>query len=162
MSKAGHDIYTQYIESDEPDAADQSVRDETTAHAADRLKDLIMEGMELEVLEVMAEAIAGGHMQGFLEGFTYAPKFWAECTGQDHEPDQDPQPRVKAQEGTQRRAADQATKHPAKRRRTKHGHTGGHRAPIKSSKTGRRTTRDPSQGRQEGKAGPKTAPEPPE
>lgn len=162
MSKAGHDIYTQYIESDEPDAADQSVRSETVAHAADCLKDLIREGMEKEAIEIVAEAIAGGHMQGFLEGFAYAPKFWAECTGQAHEPDQDPRPHVRVQEGPQRRAANQATKPPAKRPRTQHGHTGGHEAPTKSQRTGRQTARGPSKGRQEGKAGPKTPPEPPE
>lgn len=82
METVSH-IYTQYIESEEYEAANQPIYDEARAHASDRLKDLIREGMETEAEATMIEAMAGGHMQGFIEGFMYASKLWAETTAED-------------------------------------------------------------------------------
>jgi hypothetical protein len=83
MERAAQHIYTQYIESTEHETANQSIYDEARAHASDRLKDLIREGMETEAEATMIEAMAGGHMQGFIEGFMYASKLWAETTTED-------------------------------------------------------------------------------
>lgn len=82
METVSH-IYTQYIESEEHEAANQSIYDEARAHASDRLKDLIRKGMETEAEATMIEAMAGGHMQGFIEGFMYASKLWAETTAEE-------------------------------------------------------------------------------
>lgn len=97
MERAAQHIYTQYIESTEHKAANQSIYDEARAHASDRLKDLIREGMETEAEATMIEAMAGGHMQGFIEGFMYASKLWAETTADEwnRDPDQAPGPMTK-------------------------------------------------------------------
>ncbi len=89
--------YIQYIESEEHEAANQSIYDEARENAADRLKDLIREGMEAEAKVTMIEAMAGGHMQGFIEGFMYASKLWAETTAEEwnRDPDQGPGPMTK-------------------------------------------------------------------
>lgn len=83
MERAAQHIYTQYIESTEHETANQSIYDEARAHASDRLKDLIREGMETEAEATMIEAMAGGHMQGFIEDFMYASKLWDETTTED-------------------------------------------------------------------------------
>jgi EAL domain-containing protein (putative c-di-GMP-specific phosphodiesterase class I) len=97
MERAAQHIYTQYIESTEHEAANKSIYDEARAHASDRLKDLIREGMETEAEATMIEAMAGGHMQGFIEGFMYASKLWAETTAEEwnRDPDQAPGPMTK-------------------------------------------------------------------
>jgi hypothetical protein len=82
MAKALIQIYEQYMQSEEHEAADQSIYDGAREEAAAALKDALPEGTDpCEYEEIISAAMIGANKQGFLEGFKYASKIWAECMG---------------------------------------------------------------------------------
>lgn len=126
MEKTAQHTYTQYIESKEHEAANQSIYDEAREYAADRLKDLIRDGVEAEAKAIMIEAMAGGHMQGFIEGFMHASQLWAETTAEEwnRDPDQAPGPMTKDRppEAPERpQNGEEGTRRPNTRPRQKEG-----------------------------------------
>lgn len=82
MTKTLNQIYHQYMQSEEHQETDQSIYDGAKDEAAAALKEALPEGADLyECEDIVDTAMISAHMQGFLDGFKYASKIWAEVAG---------------------------------------------------------------------------------
>ena len=80
MAKTLNAIYHQYMQSEEHEAQDQSIYD----GSKDEALATPPKGIDpLEYEDTVCTVMINAHMQGFLEGFKYASKLWAECLGKE-------------------------------------------------------------------------------
>ncbi|MGI1659412.1 MAG: hypothetical protein ACRKFN_10575 [Desulfitobacterium sp.] len=79
MTKSLNQIYNQYMQSEEHEATDQSIYDGSKDEALEVLKAILPEGANIfEYQDIVSTVMINAHRQGFLEGFRYGSKIWAE------------------------------------------------------------------------------------